>query len=151
MNKIEFKELMDQINRINYQFTAVKRSQSFTKENVIHHPAEMNVLTHLSDNPRITVSDLAASLFISKSAASQLIKKLAAKGLIEKRRNLMNERIVNLSLTGSGRELVESYKAAESASLGEFFETFSDINEDDMRIARGFLYKLEKVLKTKVD
>jgi DNA-binding MarR family transcriptional regulator len=149
MKKKEFNDLMNQLIRINNQFTAVRRTQSYSQEGEIYHPAEMNVLTLLSEKPWITVSDVASSLFISRSAASQIIKKLAVKELIVKKRNLMNERVVNLSLSPEGDVVVKRFKDAESASMEEFFKTFSEIDDDDMRIARGFLYKLEKALKVK--
>ena len=150
MNKKEFKDLMNQLLRINNQFTAVRRTQSYSQAGEKYHPAEMSVLTLLSEKPWITVSHVASSLFISRSAASQIIKKLAVKELIVKKRNLMNERIVNLSLSPEGEAVVKRFQEAESASMDEFFQTFSEIDEDDMRIARGFLYKLEKTLKAKL-
>ena len=149
MNKKEFKDLMEQLIRINNQFTAVRRTKFYSQEGEKYHPAEMNVLTLLSEKPWITVSDVASSLFVSRSAASQIIKKLATKELIVKKRNLMNERVVNLSLSPQGDAVVQRFNDGESASMEEFFQTFSEISDDDMRIARGFLFKLEKVLKLK--
>lgn len=150
MNKKEFNELMNQLISINNQFTALRRTQSFSHEGEIYYPAEMNVLALISEKPWITVSDLASILFISRSAVSQIVKKLATKTLITKKRNLMNERVVNLSLSVEGEAIVKRFKDEESDSLEEFFKTFSEINDDDMRIARGFLFKFEKILKEKI-
>ncbi|MDC7235310.1 MAG: MarR family transcriptional regulator [Spirochaetales bacterium] len=150
MNRNEFNELMDQLIRINNQLTAVRRTQSLDLDGETCHPSEMQVLLYLSEKPMATVSDVASHSFFTISAASQIIKKLAAKGLIIKKRNLMNERVVNLSLSEEGAGLVDQFKQAEAESMDDFYSNFSDINENDFRISRGFLLKLEQSLKQKL-
>lgn len=151
MENNEYKDLLLQLYRINDQLSAYRRTQSFTRDGETYHPAEMNILLHIHESPQTTVSALAEDLCISRSAASQLIKKLGIKGLILKKRNLMNERVINLSLSSDGTSLVRDFMIHEKDSLYAFYNLVNETDEEDRRIARGFLFKLEKILAQNLD
>lgn len=54
------------------------------------------------------VSDLGASLRLDSGTLTPLLKRLALRGLVRRERNVDDERVVTISLTGQGTDLRES-------------------------------------------
>ena len=65
--------------------------------------AQSRILFMLSLEPQMTVSSLSRRLGIAPGNLSPLCKKLEQAGLLERRRSVMDERVVELSLKEAGR------------------------------------------------
>ena len=61
------------------------------------------VLTALSENDGLTVSEIAGRLWLEPSTVTPLVKRLEAAGLLSRTRNPKDERQVNVTLTDEGR------------------------------------------------
>lgn len=151
MEQKEFLDFMNQFVRIHNQFSAVKRTQSCTFEGETYYPAEMHVLTLLSRNPDLTISHIAASLYITRSAGSQIVKKLAARGLVAKERASDNERVVNLSISEKGSEAVKLFIGFENESLSGFFNNFVHADSREIKVVRKYLNMLEEMFDKKLE
>ncbi len=69
--------------------------------------SQLWALWHISAQPRMRVSDLAVAMHIHHSTASNLLDKLELKGLICRERQVIDSRVVCLSLTPAGATQVK--------------------------------------------
>lgn len=151
MEHRDFLDLMNQFVRIHNQFAAIKRTQVFTYDGENHFPAEMHVLTLLSRNPQLTISEIADSLYVTRSAASQMVKKLNVKGLITKQRNPENERIVNLQLSPKGSAALQVFIRFDSEAFLRFYRELSGTSAEEQAVVKKFLNILEAMFAQKLE
>jgi DNA-binding MarR family transcriptional regulator len=150
MKKNDQLELYNQFIRINNKFAIIKKKHHEVSNNANLYPAEMQMLCLLNADSELTVTDLAANLYITKSAASQLVKKLSMKGMLQKYRSKENERVVVLKITDKGKETVDNFFSSESNEFGELVKEFSSMPNQDLEIIRIFLKKLEDMFDKKL-
>lgn len=77
------------------------------------------VLLALDEQDDRTVSDLGSRLFLESNTLTPLIKRLEAAGLVTRTRDKADERVVRVSLTPAGRELVSEALGCVPASILE--------------------------------
>lgn len=68
--------------------------------------ASLWALAEISESPELTVSGLAKAMSVHQSTASNLMDKLDAGGYILRTRSLEDRRVVHLSLTDKGRDVL---------------------------------------------
>ena len=68
--------------------------------------ASLWALAEIADADDLTVTGLAKAMSIHQSTASNLLEKLETGGCIARERSTDDRRVVNLSLTGKGREVL---------------------------------------------
>lgn len=68
--------------------------------------ASLWALAEMLDINNLTMSELAKAMSIHQSTASNLIEKLEAKGYVVRIRSLEDRRVVHLTLTDQGREIL---------------------------------------------
>lgn len=68
--------------------------------------AEWRVLAHLADAGEVSVRDLERRVNLEKSKASRAATRLAAQGYVTKAGNVDDRRLISLSLSAEGRELM---------------------------------------------
>lgn len=85
-------------------------------------------LVSLTDN--YTVSDVAAFLGVSNAAASRAVDRLVKRGFVDRSEAEADRRAVRLSLSGTGRQLLERYDAASERVLQKLF---GDLSQDQLR------------------
>jgi len=90
---------------------------------------EWRVLVHLAHAGEVSVRDIEARVAMEKYEVSRAAKRLREAGLIARAENPRDRRLVVLSLTGKGREMMaellptaKAYQAALEARLGAAFE-----------------------------
>lgn len=91
--------------------------------------SEWRVLVHLAHSGKVSVRDIEARIAMEKYEVSRSAKRLREVGLIERRQNPTDRRLVILTLTPKGRELMaellplaKSHQVALEARLGEAFD-----------------------------
>lgn len=67
---------------------------------------EWRVLAHLNQADEVSVRDIEGRVAMEKSKVSRAATRLEAAGYVEKRVNELDRRLVSLSLTAKGRELM---------------------------------------------
>ncbi|MET0533186.1 MAG: MarR family transcriptional regulator [Steroidobacter sp.] len=123
----------------------IKRSQRLLQE-CIEHSFENKgctlqqwvVLMHVRDGLAITVADLCRELHHDSGAMTRLIDQLEERKLIERRRNPQDRRVIELSLTKSGQEFVESLIVIVTEALNTALEDFS---RDEVKLMQSLLRK----------
>ncbi len=91
---------------------------------------EWRVLAHLSQSGTVSVREIQARVDMDKSKVSRAAARLEAAGLIEKRSHGVDRRLLDMSLTTAGRDLMarivpiaQAYEAevmARLAGAGDF-------------------------------
>lgn len=79
--------------------------------------AQLWAMSELASRPGSNVSDLARSMSIHQSTVSNLLDKLERKGLINRERKSLDQRVVTVQLTETGRELLAKAPAPQQGIL----------------------------------
>jgi DNA-binding MarR family transcriptional regulator len=76
--------------------------------------AQLFVLRKLSEDPVMSVNDLAERTCTDQSSVSVVVHRLVDKGLVKRQESLTDRRRAELSLTGAGRKLLSHVQAPHS-------------------------------------
>jgi DNA-binding MarR family transcriptional regulator len=94
------------LKRFRLIFKAVQQHSQWVETRCGVTSAQLWALWELSKSPGLRVTELAKAMSIHHSTASNFLDKLAKKGLITKERVSEDQRVVTVSLTPEGRNLV---------------------------------------------
>ncbi|MGQ0567150.1 MAG: MarR family winged helix-turn-helix transcriptional regulator [Gemmobacter sp.] len=87
---------------------------------------EWRVLAHLAQSGAVSVREIQARVDMDKSKVSRAAARLESAGLVAKRANATDRRLLDMTLTDAGRDLMgrilplaDAYQAEVMAALGE--------------------------------
>jgi DNA-binding MarR family transcriptional regulator len=109
--------------------TAQRHSQWIEKQSGVTG-AQLWALQELLEAPGLRVGELALRMALHQSTASNMIDKLESGGLIRKERTSADQRVVRLSLTDAGRELLNR---APSPARGVLPEALRLLDEERLQ------------------
>jgi len=128
------KELMQTVSEslIRVRFLAVthfmKPMREKERERSEFPPGFMHVMGWLkSKGGPVSMTDLAAASFISKPNLTTMVDRLCADGLVERSSDVNDRRIVNVTLTKKGKDLLCRHKA----EVVEFIESRLALLDDN--------------------
>ena len=98
----------------------------------ILYQSEAHIIDLIGEHPEITVTELAAILKKTPSACSQIVRKLRAKGWVEQVRNAENNRIYNLYLTESGKQVYQAHTAFNQSCQEATFQLLSNFSPEEL-------------------
>ena len=98
----------------------------------ILYESEAHIIDLIGEHPEITVTELAAILKKTPSACSQIVRKLRAKGWVEQVRNAENNRIYNLYLTESGKQVYQAHTAFNQSCQEATIQLMSNFSPEEM-------------------
>ncbi len=110
--------------------------------------AQVWALATVSRQPGIRVTELAAAMAIHPSTASNLVAKAERAGLVRRERSSRDQRVVHLSLTESGGEVLA--KAPEPVA-GLLPDALGRLPDDILDRLRDDLQTLASTMSVKVD
>ena len=96
-------------------------------------------LVALSDQDHQTVGELGKKLFLESNTLTPLLKKLERMGYVERRRDPADERQVRVSLTDSGRSLVEKEPGRDLVDACGLGDDFPFVRENIVRLRDNLL------------
>ena len=99
--------VLDVLMKFRLVINTAKRHYSWIEKQCGVSGAHMWALSELQESPDMRASDLAAVMAIHQSTVSNLLDKLESEGYIQRNRPTDDRRTVTLSLTKSGKALVE--------------------------------------------
>jgi DNA-binding MarR family transcriptional regulator len=99
---------------------------------------------HQHDHP--TVCRIAEALFISRAAATKMVQRLEEKALVSRQECGYDRRLLELSLTPLGEEVLQAVRDCYQAHLRRLLETMPP--EDSGNLLRGLRSFLEVALCT---
>lgn len=123
--------------------TAQRHSQWIERQSGVTG-AQLWALQELFEEPGLRVGELAKRMALHQSTASNMIDKLESSGLVSKERTSADQRVVRLSLTGAGRDLLAR---APSPARGVLPEALRLLDEDTLWRLQGELDGLLKQIK----
>lgn len=88
--------------------------------------SQLWALWELFASPGMTISELAAALYIHQSTVSNLLDKLEIKGLVERRRDGPDQRIVRLHLSDAGVALLSNAPRPAQGALTPALQQLPD-------------------------
>lgn len=123
-----------------------KRAQRLMQERIEALFAEQGctlqqwvVLMHLRDGIAFTTADLCRDLHHDSGAMTRLIDQLESRHLIERRRNSDDRRVIELSITKAGHELLDQLIPTACDMLNTTLDGFS---RDDLKLLQSLLRRI---------
>jgi DNA-binding MarR family transcriptional regulator len=123
-----------------------KRAQRLMQERIEALFAEQGctlqqwvVLMHLRDGIAFTTADLCRDLRHDSGAMTRLIDQLESRNLIERRRNSDDRRVIELSITKTGTELLDQLIPTACDMLNETLDGFS---RDEVKLLQSLLRRI---------
>ncbi|HFK1736778.1 TPA: MarR family winged helix-turn-helix transcriptional regulator [Bacillus cereus] len=104
------------MNNINQHWESIYYHLRYEYEDNLSHQA-IRILQIVSREKGITIGKVATELNLSHNTASEHIKRLIQKGFIIKERNKKDERVVNLTLTIEGIEVLEKHTLLDKEKI----------------------------------
>ncbi|MDK3024332.1 MarR family transcriptional regulator [Cupriavidus taiwanensis] len=101
--------------------------------------AQASCLMMLATGRASTVTDLGRELNTDMGSVTRLLSRMEKRGLIERRRRDADRRVVDLSVTPQGQELVQQLPAIFCKVLAHHFRGFS---EDEIQLLRSMLRRV---------
>ncbi len=145
MKRVKSKEVMDRILFFLPLSRNLLHEGEFTNKHGIM-PSHMRVLLLLHSYSAMSTTQIGRILDISKPNVTPIIDKLIALNFVKRETNTEDRRIINISITASGREYLEEmqqklYKKAQILFSVLSDNELSELNEH-MRKANQILEKL---------
>lgn len=97
------------------------------------------VMMHIRDGLALTVADLCRELHHDSGAMTRLIDQLEERNLIERRRNPQDRRVIELSLTNSGNDVITTLIGVVTDGLNVLLDDFT---RDEVKMLKSLLRKL---------
>lgn len=116
----------------------VARRVRFDSPGAALPPHLFSILARLSETPR-TVGELAAMELVSAPSMSRATGQLCEQGLAERSCDEHDGRLVRISLTDAGRELVTTERARRDAWVTERLEELTEEERETLRQATTIL------------
>ncbi|WP_144610839.1 MarR family winged helix-turn-helix transcriptional regulator [Bacillus cereus] len=101
---------------INQHWESIYYHLRYEYEDNLSHQA-IRILQLVSREKDITIGKVATELNLSHNTASEHVKRLIQKGFIMKERNKQDERVVNLTLTIEGIEVLEKHTLLDKEKI----------------------------------
>ncbi|MGN4446230.1 MarR family winged helix-turn-helix transcriptional regulator [Bacillus cereus group sp. MYBK79-1] len=101
---------------INQHWESIYYHLRYEYEDNLSHQA-IRILQLISREKDITIGKVATELSLSHNTASEHVKRLIQKGFIMKERNKQDERVVNLTLTKEGIEVLEKHTLLDKEKI----------------------------------
>ena len=92
----------------------------------------------------MTMSELAEDLKITKQQLTKLVNDLEEKQLVERLHDKANRRLVNISITAEGKELLERLK---NDMLQTTLQSFSDLTDPEIQQLQKTLADAEPLIR----
>lgn len=140
-------DLKGLVNRYQTAMNAVSRgvNQIFKEKNDLDITADQfTTLQYIRKNQPCTSTEIAQKFGVGKSAVTAQINKLFDKGCIERNRDPNDRRIVYLTVTTAGIDIVESLEAQLYEKLGKQLSHFS---REDIEKFIGLLEELAGMME----
>lgn len=102
----------------------IRRERNAISQGIITLPQFLG-LNFLRTNPNAPVKAFAATLGLQLSSASGLLDRLAKLGLLKRTHSTEDRRVVLLTLTAKGEQMVDEIREQKKESIAQIFSTLS--------------------------
>jgi DNA-binding MarR family transcriptional regulator len=105
---------------------------------------QYTALTVLERHPDLTSAHLARNSFVTAQSMADMVTALRSRGLIDRRRDPVDRRRLVLSLTDSGKALLDGYR---QAVVDLESEMLSDLSADEATVLRQAMLSCREALR----
>ncbi len=137
--KNEFEIVHDLFLKVINSFNEREKIPIELSDGTLVYKAEMHTVVAIGNHPGINVTDLALLLSITKGAISQMTKKLYKKQFILKKKDIKNDKEINLYLSPKGITLYDSHSTAMGDLISELESKLGSIEKDKIAFLIKFL------------
>lgn len=88
--------------------------------------SDFDILDRLARKGARPVNDLGRQVGLTSGSMTTAVQRLRRRNLVETRRDLADKRVVWVSVTGAGEELVSRFSESRSEVLAQVFEKWSE-------------------------
>ena len=106
-------------------------------------PHQFEIIRLLMEEGTLHVAEIGQRLQIAKAQMTQLIDKLVDLSIVERKPDIADRRIINITLTDEGKVLLEEHK---NSMISAVSETMSFLTEDELEDLSDSLRKLRDIL-----
>jgi DNA-binding MarR family transcriptional regulator len=106
-------------------------------------PHHFEIIRLLEDEGTLHVAEIGERLHLAKAQMTQLIDKLVDYNLVERQPDKTDRRIINISLSAHGREILNEHKEKIKTAIRETMAYLSDKELSDLSSS---LRKLQQIL-----
>jgi MarR family transcriptional regulator, organic hydroperoxide resistance regulator len=106
-------------------------------------PMQFRTMGIISEKQTITMTELANEVLISKQQLTPMIDKMIDSNIVERKNDKEDRRIIKISLTSHGVELLENHKNQLLKSLSKKFES---LDLDDIEKLNTALDQINKII-----
>jgi DNA-binding MarR family transcriptional regulator len=140
-------ERADALEQLGRSFKGVMGAVRRLRGRETHRPGELSfaqysLLFGLGDGGELSVRELALAADLAPATVTQMLDSLEAVGLVERVRSQRDRRVVLISLTGRGAELVATRRARFEPL---WREALAEFDEDELLIAASVLDRLREM------
>jgi MarR family transcriptional regulator, organic hydroperoxide resistance regulator len=96
-------------------------------------PQQYWLLRQLREDGPLSIGELAKALGITTGSATVACKRLEKAGLLTRERQVEDERIVQVALTGQGRAQVEALRQRRREELEQWLSVLDQREQEDLR------------------
>lgn len=109
--------------------------------------AEIHMIMHIKDNPKLHVSALAEKIGVTKGAVSQTVKKLVQKKMVIKVKHSHNHSMTLLKLTSKGETANTKHKMLHEKFEVEVERLLAEIPPTEAKAITKFITDLNNFIK----
>lgn len=113
------------------------------EKNIDISPLHLEIIRLLEEEGTLYVGEIGERLQIAKAQMTQLIDKLETLNMVERKTDSSDRRIVNISLTGQGKDVLEEHKNCVVNAIREALSSLTDEELEDLSYS---LRKLQSIL-----
>ena len=140
-------ERTDALEQLGRSFKGVMGAVRRLRGRETHRPGELSfaqysLLFGLGDGGELSVRELALTADLAPATVTQMLDSLEAAGLVERVRSQRDRRVVLISLTGRGAELVSTRRARFDPL---WRQALAEFDEDELLIAASVLDRLREM------
>ncbi len=103
----------------------------------------IEIMILLEDEGMLHLAEIGERLYIAKAQMTQLVNKMVELELVQRSLDPSDRRIINISLTGNGRSVLNEHKSIIMASV---MESISSLKNQEIRDLSISLNKLKDIL-----
>lgn len=105
-----------------------------------------HILMLLSEDDRLTNSDLARSLKVSQAAVTKAVKSLISSGMLESQKDEQDGRVSYFTLTDQALPIAHEHKHHHDHTLGAYERLVAQFNAEEQALIERFLLGLSQEL-----
>jgi DNA-binding MarR family transcriptional regulator len=106
--------------------------------------SQHNLLSALHREPRLPVGEVALAAGVAPPTATRMLGQLERAGVVRREASIEDRRVVTVSLTPRGKQLLAKKRATVSAKRRDFYESLTDAERaHSERLLRGMADLIE--------